>query len=276
MYKNTQTVPVVLCFSASDPSGGAGLQADIETLGLIGCHCAPVMTAVTVQDTTKFHYFSPCSSKLVMDQARAILEDMPVAGFKIGSLGSEGNIRAIHKILSDYPNLPVVLDPGMSHTRKNSMMTSGMQEAMMALLLPFATICLPNKYEAKALALEADTLEACAHEIMAHGADYVLITDCGNNPNKVSNAFFGNYRKLDTFDWPKLPNKFHGSGCTLSASIAGLLGQGLEPFSAVLQGQEYTAECLKHGYRVGLGQHLPNRLFWARETAFEYDATGSN
>lgn len=266
-------VPVVMSFSASDPSGGAGIQADIEALGSMGCHCSPVITTVTAQDTTNIYHFYPCPSRLVRDQARAVLEDIPIAGFKIGILGSIENIRAVHSLLKDYPKLPVILDPSLyMGSSKPRQLDPAIIEALIALIMPLVTICTANAQEARLLAPEADTLDACAQEIMAHGANYVLITGNHQLPNKITNTFYGNYRRLEVFHWDRLENNYQGSGCTLSASLAGLMAQGLSASSAIYQAQEYTAECLKQGFRIGMGQHLPNRLFWARETSYHYDA----
>lgn len=276
MYNSKRTVPVVMSFSASDPCGGAGIQADIEALGSMGCHCTPVVTTVTAQDTTNLFQLYPCPSRLVRDQARAVLEDMPVSVFKIGILGSIENIRAVHQLLKDYPDIPVVLDPAIYVGPKAKVMDSASLEALIALILPSVTICTPNAQEARLMAPEADTLDACAQEIMAHGADFVLITGNHQQPNKITNSFYGNYRRLETFHWDRLENNYQGSGCTLSASVAGLLAQGLSPSSAIHQAQEYTAECLKQGFRIGMGQHLPNRLYWSRDTSYDYDAQNNN
>ena len=103
--------PIVLVFAATDPSGGAGLQADIMTLSSMGCHPLSVVTAVTIQDTTGVDDVSPIDAEWVADQARCVLEDMPVAAFKIGVLGSVETIAAIAEVVSDYPEVPLVLDP---------------------------------------------------------------------------------------------------------------------------------------------------------------------
>lgn len=271
MGNRNSAVPVVMSFSASDPSGGAGIQADIEALGSMGCHCSPIITTVTAQDTTNMYHFYPCPSRLVRDQARAILEDIPVAGFKIGILGSIENVRAVHQLLKDYPHIPVILDPVLHLGSPSKLMDPAILEAIIALLLPLVTICTPNAQEARLMAPEADTLDACAQEIMAHGANYVLITGQHQIPHKITNTFYGNYRRLEVFHWERLENNYQGSGCTLSASLAGLMAQGLSVASAIYQAQEYTAECLKQGFRIGMGQHHPNRLFWARETSYQYD-----
>ena len=123
----------------------------------------------------------------------------------------------------------------------------------------------PNSREARALAPEADNLDACAMALLERGAEFVLITGTHENTRDVANSLYTNRRLIETFTWERLDGSFHGSGCTLSSSIAGLLAQGLEPFSAIHEAQEYTWQALAAGYRIGMGQQLPNRLFWARD-----------
>ena len=257
-------VPVVMCFSGSDPTGGAGIQADIETLASMGCHAVPVITAITVQDTQDVRGYSPCDLSMINEQARAVLEDMPVDAFKIGMLGSVEAVEAVHSILRDYPNIPLVFDPVLTSGAGTPLARGDFIDAIVSLLLPETTIFTPNSLEARAIAHEADSPEACAHELLDMGAEYVLITGTHENTEKVRNLFFTNHRLLDTFEYERLPHSYHGSGCTLAAGIAGLLGQGLDPLAAVHEAQEFTWQALKHGRRVGMGQYLPNRFFWAQ------------
>ncbi|MDV3239299.1 MAG: hydroxymethylpyrimidine/phosphomethylpyrimidine kinase [Gammaproteobacteria bacterium] len=257
-------VPVVMALSGSDPSGGAGIQADIEALASHGCHCAPVITAVTVQDTQDIKSYAPLDGTLIMEQARAVLEDMPVVAIKIGLLGSTEAVEAIHSVLHDYPDIPVVLDPVLASGGGTALADDELLEALSGLLLPNTTVLTPNSLEARLLAPEADNLDACAMALLDKGCEFVLITGTHENTPHVVNSLYGNHRVLETFNWERLPGSFHGSGCTLAASIAGLLAQGLEPFSAIHEAQEYTWEALAHGYRVGMGQPIPNRLFWAQ------------
>ncbi len=122
----------------------------------------------------------------------------------------------------------------------------------------------PNSHEARLLSPEADTLDACAMSLLERGCEFVLVTGTHEPTPHVENRLYGNHRLLEVFTWERLPDHYHGSGCTLAASIAGLLAQGLEPFTAIHEAQEYTWETLHHAYRAGMGQLLPNRLFWAR------------
>lgn len=269
-YKSCQAIPTVMSFSAHDPSGGSGIQADIEAILAMGGHCVPIITTIKTQNTTGINQYFHCSSKLVHDQAKTILEDIPVTAFKIGYLGSIENIRAVHQILISYPQIPVVLDPALQLDANISTQQT-LLEALIALILPHTFICTVNAIEAKLMAQEADTIDACAQSIMAHGVNFTLITESQNLPCKWTNTFYGNYRRLETFTWDRLEHDYHGAGCTLSACIAALLAQGLSAQSATLQAQEYTSECLKNGFRIGMGRQIPNRLFWGRGTPYEYD-----
>lgn len=263
MTESVPNIPVVLALSGSDPSGGAGIQADIEALASHGCHCAPVITAITVQDTQDVKSYAPLDGTLIMEQARAVLEDMPVAAIKIGLLGSSEAVEAIYGVLQDYPDIPVILDPVLASGNGASLSDEEVLEALYTLLLPNTTVLTPNSMEARILAPEADNLDACAMALLEHGCEFVLITGTHENTPHVANSLYGNHRLLETYTWERLPGSYHGSGCTLAASIAGLLAQGLEPLSAIHEAQEYTWETLAHGYRIGMGQPLPNRLFWA-------------
>ncbi len=260
-----QAFPVVMAFSGNDPTGGAGIQADIEALTSMGCHTAPIITSLTIQDTQDIQGYVPIDASLLVQQARAVLEDMPVAAFKIGMLGSVEVIEAVHTILTDYADIPVILDPVLVAGSGTEISDEEMIDAITTLLLPQTTILTPNSIEARILAQEADSLEACAQELLEMGCEYVLITGTHEATSNVTNTFYGNQRQLETFTWERLPESYHGSGCTLAAAIAGLVAQGMEPFNAVHEAQEYTWESLRAGYRLGMGQFLPNRLFWARE-----------
>lgn len=264
MTRHAAAVPVVMTLSGNDPSGGAGLQADIEALASHGCHAAPVVTSITVQDTQEVKGYAPVDEELVVEQARAVLEDMPVVAIKVGLLGSVEIVEAVHTLLRDYPDLPVVLDPVLASGGGTPLAEDDVVASMINLLLPHATVLTPNGPEARTLAPEADSLDACAMALLERGCEFVLVTGTHENTaSVVTNRLYGNRRLLETFTWERLAGSYHGSGCTLASSIAGLLAQGLEPFTAIHEAQEYTWESLRHGYRAGMGQYLPNRLFWA-------------
>lgn len=263
--------PIVLTFSATDPSGGAGMQADILTIASMGCHPLSVVTAVTVQDTSGVDDVMPIDAEWVADQARAVLEDMPVSAFKIGLLGSVENIAAIAEVISDYPDIPLVFDPILASGRGDELANEDMRDAMRELLLPQTTILTPNSIEARRLIQDEENDEdnpnliECAKRIIELGCEYVLVTGTHENTPKVINTLYGPRGVVRSDNWPRLPSIYHGSGCTLASAIAALLANGLSVEEAVKEAQEYTWQSLQYGFRPGMGQHIPDRLFWARD-----------
>ncbi|PKO84725.1 MAG: hydroxymethylpyrimidine/phosphomethylpyrimidine kinase [Betaproteobacteria bacterium HGW-Betaproteobacteria-11] len=266
--------PIVLTFAASDPTGGAGLQADILTLASLGCHPLTVVTALTVQDTSGVEGILPIDAEWVADQARALLEDMPVAAFKIGMLGNVETIAALAEVLADYPDIPVVLDPVLSSGRGDALADEDMIEALVGLLLPQTTLLTPNSLEARRLAQqeedgedEADNppdLPRCARQLLDLGCEYVLITGTHEGTPQVINTLYGRHGVVRSDRWERLPGSYHGSGCTLASAIAAHLANGIDLEASVRGAQDYTWRTLAAGFRPGMGQRIPNRLFWSQ------------
>ena len=261
--------PIVLAFAATDPSGGAGLQADILTLASMGCHPLSVVTAATIQDTMGVEDIMALDPEWVADQARCVLEDMPVNAIKIGVLGSVENITAIAEVVSDYPEVPLVLDPILASGRGDELATEDMISALRELLIPQTTIITPNSIEARRLVQEDGEeeleLAECARRLLALGCEYVLITGTHENTTQVVNTLYGQEGVIRIDRWDRLPGSYHGSGCTLASAIAATIANGLSIGDAVKDAQEYTWQTLKAAFRPGMGQHIPDRLFWARE-----------
>jgi hydroxymethylpyrimidine/phosphomethylpyrimidine kinase len=263
--------PIVLVFSATDPSSGAGLQADVLTLASMGCHPLSAVTAITIQDTVGVEDVYPIDAEWVADQARAVLEDMPVAAFKLGLLGSTEAIAAIAEVVADYPDIPLVFDPVIASGRGDELSNDDMISAMREMIIPQATLITPNIMEARRLALdESDDndnpdMAECARRLIASGCEYVLITGTHDNTPKVINTLYDVNGVVRTDEWPRLPGSFHGSGCTLASACAATIAQGLDIPEAVKEAQEYTWQSLKYGFRAGMGQSIPDRMFWARD-----------
>lgn len=258
--------PNVLCFSGLDPSGGAGIQADIEALFSAGCHCLPVVTALTVQDT---HNVLACHSvppTLLIEQARAVLEDMPVAAIKIGLLGSSATAEVIHSILRDYPEVPVVLDPILRAGGGFDFSAQELRTAMRSLLIPLCTVVTPNTVELRLLTSAADSDEACANALLDMGCTHVLLTGTHADSPNVINQLYTRHQPPLRQEWPRLSGEYHGSGCTLAASLAAHIAHGLEVVDAARRAQHYTWNALEAAQRPGHGQSLPDRAFWSRLT----------
>ena len=263
--------PAVLTFAATDPSGGAGIQADILTLASMGCHPLSVITAITVQDTSGVEDIYPIDSDWVADQARAILEDIPVAAFKIGVLGSVENVSAIAEVVADYPDIPLILDPVLSSARGDEFANEDTLSAIKELLIPQCTLITPNTPELRRLALDDDEedeqIERLALRLIEMGCEYVLVTGTHESTPDVINTLFFERGIIRSDNWRRLPGSYHGSGCTLASAIAATIARGLEISEAVREAQDYTWQALKHGFRPGMGQFIPDRLFWARDDA---------
>lgn len=262
MNQQSDQTPSVLCFSSLDPTGGSGIQADIETLASIGCHCCPVLTVLTAQDTVDEKDHEPIPNTLIVEQARAVLEDMPIKAVKIGPMGSVETVEAIHTLLTDYPELPVVLDPGFQALQTDEPIRQHIIQAVNTLLLPLASIATPNMEEARLLASDADTLEACVNSIMESGCEYVLVTGTQEKSPQVTHRMWGKRQEVIQLSCQRLPYQYHGSGCTLSSAIAGYLAHGTDMATAVRNAQTFTWQTLKHAQRLGMGQLIPQRLFW--------------
>lgn len=283
-------LPAVLSFAASDPTGGAGIQADLLTLAALGCHPLSVITALTIQDTAGVDAVLPLDDEWIIDQARTLLEDMPVAAFKLGMLGSLENVAAIASIVADYPDIPLIMDPVLASGRGDALADEDMMAAMIQLLLPQATILTPNSLEARRLmqatteddddendpettaSPESPGLALCARRLIETGCKHILITGTHEHTDQVINTLYGPQGILRSDRWERLPGSYHGSGCTLASAIAANLAHGMELTHAVQAAQKYTWHTLAAGFRPGMGQYLPDRFFWAHGSENEDEA----
>lgn len=263
--------PAVLVFAANDPSGGAGIQADILTLASIGCHPLPVITGITVQDSSRVEALLTMDAKWVDDQARCILEDMPIAVIKLGLLCSVEIIATIAEIVSDYPDVPLILDPVLASGGGDELSSDDMISALNELILPQTTLITPNTLEARRLAQEIagvdDELDFpdCAKQMLESGCEYVLITGTHHHTPEVINTLYDKSGIVRADSWQRLQGSFHGSGCTLASACAALIALNDDLSEAVREAQEYTWQTLQAGFRPGMGQFIPDRMFWARD-----------
>ena len=256
--------PAVLVFAGLDPTGGAGIQADIEAIGAMGGHALPVATAITAQDTRDVKSCTPVNTMSIIEQARVVLEDIEVDAFKVGLTGSVEAIGAIHTIMKDYEDIPVVIDPVCASGAGTPLTDDEQMDAMVSLLLPLATVITPNTIEARLLTPEADSLNAAAQELLSYGPEFVLLTGTHDASPSIVHRLYSNRRLVQSFSCERLAGSYHGSGCTLSSAIAALLGHGLETLAAVDAALDYTLETLKHASPMGGGQQIPHRLFRPR------------
>lgn len=265
--------PLVLCFSATDPTGGAGISADLMTIASMGCHPLPVVTALTIQDSVGMSSVMMLDPGWVEEQARAILEDMPVDAFKIGLLGSADSVAVIAAVLADYPEVPMVFDPVLVSGAGEALVDDEMLGAIKELLLPQATVLVVNSLEARRLADDGESdaddlaLDECARRLLAGGCRHVLLSGAHENTPQLVNTLHDASGIVRTDRWDRLGGSFHGAGCTLASAVAAGLARGLGVGEAVAEAQEYTWQTLAAGFRPGMGQFIPDRFFWARRKA---------
>jgi hydroxymethylpyrimidine/phosphomethylpyrimidine kinase len=253
--------PAVLSFSGHDPSGGAGVQADIEAIVSHQCHAVSVITVLTEQDTRNVKKLLPQNPDQIIRLAKTIMADIPVKAIKIGLLGHADIALAIHKIITQHPNIPVVFDPVLAAGGGTDLSDDALISAINEFLLPYTTVLTPNSEEARRLT-GLNSLKECGLNLLEKSCKYVLITGSHETTPEVHNLLFNHGNSCETYSWNRLPYSYHGSGCTLASSIAALLARGLDVLDAIAEAQEYTWNALNAAYQPGKGQYNPDRFFW--------------
>jgi hydroxymethylpyrimidine/phosphomethylpyrimidine kinase len=245
--------PCVLVFSGLDPSGGAGIQADIEAIAAQGAHALPIVTALTVQDNERVLEVTPVDAGLLARQAALLLESMPIRAVKLGIPGNEANADAIAAIVlrlrARLPALPVVLDPVLASGHGDPL-ARGDAVAALAPLLALATVATPNLPEAAALS----GAMACPHVLVTGGHG-----DGVDDRNEVVNRWHSR-DGVRVWRWPRLPGEFHGSGCTLASSLAARLALGDSMAQALERAQRCCNQALADAYAIAGGQRIPRRI----------------
>ncbi|HRP74802.1 MAG TPA: hydroxymethylpyrimidine/phosphomethylpyrimidine kinase [Rhodocyclaceae bacterium] len=269
----TPVPPSVLCFATADATGGADLQSDVLTLASMGCHPLSVVCAIAVRDTRGVDDLVPLDVDLVAAQARAVLEDIPVRAFKLGMAGNVENLAAIAEILSDYPDVPLVLDPALPHLDGDDAMAEDYLAALAELILPQATLLVAGRHEIWRLAGSAGDEDdddtgsdgEGVSMLLGLGVDHVLVTGTGEPGLQYVNVLYGPGGVVRTDSWERLGGHYLGARATLSAAVAAELAHGMDLREAVREAQEFTWQTLNGAYRPGMGLALPDRLFWARD-----------
>ena len=256
---NKQQKPVILVLAGHDPSGGAGIQADIESISHAGCHASTVISCLTLQNTCEVIDIKPQLAADFKRQIDLILQDMRIAACKIGLLGSKEIIDATYEVLTGK-SFPIVLDPIISAGSGKTLSDHETCDRMISKLIPITTIITPNSNEARILTDQNNLLSA-AEKLMKYGAKNVLITGTHEDSDKVVNTLYSNKSEPLSCSWTRLPDNFHGSGCTLSSRIAAQLGLGKSVSEAVDEAQSYTWNTLNNGQSLGNGQKHPDRFF---------------
>jgi len=262
----------VMCFNASEPSGAGGLAGDVATVAAMGAHALPIVTGIVMRDTADIFDLHDIDADAVAEQARSILEDVTIAGWKVGFLGSADNISAVAEVLSDYTDIPLVAHlPNLSWMEEDQLQPY--LEAFRELILPATEVLVGNHKTLQDFLLpdwDSERLPSARELAVAaaeHGTRYVLVTGIAL-PSKGGESFIDNVlassqgalagEKFERFD-----TSFVGAGDTLSAALAALLATGAELQTAISEALGFLDQSLDAGFRPGMGHVVPDRFFWA-------------
>ncbi|MGB1580387.1 MAG: bifunctional hydroxymethylpyrimidine kinase/phosphomethylpyrimidine kinase [Nevskiales bacterium] len=250
------TTAALLCISGHDPSGGAGIQADIETLTAFGQPCVSLISCLTVQDSRGLSSAHCTAPELFEAQADALLADIAISGIKLGALGDARiariTARLIQQLRTAQPDLPVIVDPVLKAGGGGSLSDTALLDCLRNSILPLATLATPNHDELQQLGSVRQLLDA--------GCQWLLLTQTDSSQGEdISHHLHGPAGEPHSFSVPRLDGHFHGSGCTLAAAIAALAVQGASMPQAVEQALAFTQRCLERARPLGQGQLFPNR-----------------
>jgi len=253
------TRPNILVLAGHDPSGGAGIQADIESAAANGAHAVPVITLLTCQDTTNVHTTQAVDNGFFRACLERVCADMSFAAIKIGVVASPEQVRIIDEFARTMADAPLVLDPVLRAAGGGQLADDRVGVALVDTLFEQATVITPNAAEARLLCDGESDIDRCG-ERLSRQASAVLITGGDEDDDQVINRLYIAGRLESTRRWPRLPGTFHGSGCTLASAIAARLAAG-EPLAPALeQAQAYTWNTLEHAFAAGRGQLIPARI----------------
>lgn len=253
--------PTVLCFSGLDPSGGAGLQADIEAIGQSGAHAAIACTALTVQNSQQVFGFEATSKALLLAQANAVVGDLPIKCVKSGMLGTTDNIAALATFLREHPDYLYVLDPVLVANSGGSLGDQATLVKAFVELIPLATVITPNTVELRALT-GLDDIEQATQKLFEMGAQAVLVKGGHEDtPDHIRNVLYANGKMITESRCHRLEGQYHGSGCSLASFIAGRLALGDSLKIAVQHAETWLFGVLKNAETpVPNGQKIPKRF----------------
>ncbi|WP_205960346.1 bifunctional hydroxymethylpyrimidine kinase/phosphomethylpyrimidine kinase [Ramlibacter henchirensis] len=259
----------VMVFNASDPSGAGGLSADITAIASVGAHALPVVTGAYARDTAEVQDHFSFDEEAITEQARAILEDTPAQVFKVGFLGSPEAISAVAEIATDYADVPVIAYmPNLSWWDESQI--DLYLDAFRELMLPQTTVLVGNHSTLWRWLLPdwSSDKSPGARDIAKAAADmgvaYTLVTGIPLPDQYLDNVLATPQAVLGSEKFERFEAVFSGAGDTLSAALAALVASGSDLASATTEALSYLDRCLDAGFRPGMGNVVPDRLFWAQ------------
>lgn len=255
---NLQHRPQVLVLSGLDPSGGAGIQADIQALTALGAHPLPVLTCLTVQDTRNVYNAMPVDADLVRQQLDCLAADTPIHAIKTGALGNAAVVATLLAFLADKPDLPLIVDPVIKAAGGGDLADQALIQCMRSQLFGRAHLITPNGIEL-ALLGQNDDADTAAATLLAAGCKAVLATGGHGEGQNIVNTLYRPAQATKHWQIPRVGGEYHGTGCTLAAAIAAGNAAGLSTEAAIEQAQQFVSRAIGQALAVGQGQPVPNR-----------------
>lgn len=276
--------PSVMAFNGADATGATGIACDVATMAAMGAHALPVTTSFIMRDTAEVFSAHCLDAEWVNEQARAVLEDIALSGFKIGFLGGPENIGTVAEILSDYHDVPVVtylnILPFSDEDERN-----GYLDGLRQLILPQTQLLMGGQQLLQELLLpdwphdKAPSPRDLAEAATAFGCESLLLTGQRARDQQVENILVGPGGQITSEAFDRIEASFLGAGETLSAAIAALLGCGADLPSSSHEALAFLDQALDCGFRPGMGMVVPDRFFWALPEEDEdspFDADGAD
>lgn len=268
-----------MSFNANDPSGAGGLSADVMAMASAGAHTLTVVTGSYMRDSAEIFEHVAFDEDAVTEQARTALEDMPVAAIKVGFVGSPENVSAIAEVTTDYAEVPVIAYmPNLSWWDEASL--DNYLDAYRDLLLPQVTVLVGNHSTLWRWLLpdwsgeRSPSAREIAKAASDYGVPYTLVTGMALPEQHIDNVLASPQTVLYSEKFEHFEASFAGAGDTLSAALTALLANGNDLQSATAEALSYLDHCLDAGFQPGMGQLLPDRLFWAQTDVVEEDEGG--
>ncbi|MCW9010143.1 hydroxymethylpyrimidine/phosphomethylpyrimidine kinase [Marinobacter sp.] len=251
--------------SGLDPSGGAGIQADIQAITSIGAHPLPVLTCLTVQDTRNVYGAEPVSPDLIKQQLECLAQDTPIHAIKTGALGNADVVEVLVEFVQKHSGVPLIVDPVIKAAGGGDLADDALVTAMKDKLFARAEMITPNGIELAQLGGSDDPAEA-ARNLLQTGCESVLATGGHGTGIHIINTLYNHAPEPMEWEVERVgSNEYHGTGCTLAAAIAAGRAMGLSPRAAISQAQNYVHRALLHALTVGQGQRVPDRgILWER------------
>ncbi|TSH88856.1 hydroxymethylpyrimidine/phosphomethylpyrimidine kinase [Verticiella sediminum] len=254
------------------------MQADILVGASLGCHVVTALTALAIQDSAGIEDIQAVAPEFIDDQARSLLEDMSVHGFKVGNLYSPESVSAVAQVVADYPDVPLVLHLGMDPVdrgEEGQELADATVVALCELLVPQADVVVIDhrrleQWHTEGLLGKAEGDNA-VQTLLALGPEHVLVTGVPHAGGSPVNVLAGEDPQAEAWSWRRLPGSYAGAGSTLSAALAALLAGGQTLRQAVIDAQQYTRRALEAGFQPGMGRAMPDRMFWMRSSDDDAD-----